>query len=129
MSIIPPPNAHSEKHTVTYTPTHTVIPHAHKQFDNTQHCLSYLHLSLSFTLLHFITYSPLPVTPKIGLICSKMTSCRQVVGAKRAQIGINPIKKRERRVRECECECKSELESREGLCVREKSIKKREKLS
>jgi hypothetical protein len=30
------------------------------------------------------------VTPKIGLICSNITSWRQVVGANRAQIGINP---------------------------------------
>jgi len=35
-------------------------------------------------------YSPLPSTPKIGLICSKMTSCRQVVGANRAQMGTKP---------------------------------------
>ena len=38
----------------------------------------------------FLIYSPFPVTPKIGLICSNITSWRQVVGANRAQIGINP---------------------------------------
>ena len=30
------------------------------------------------------------MTPKIGLICSKITNWRQVVGANRAQMGINP---------------------------------------
>ena len=40
---------------------------------------------------HNNIYSPLPVTPKIGLICSKMTSWRHVVGAKRAHIGMKPM--------------------------------------
>jgi len=38
----------------------------------------------------FPFHSPEPSTPKKGLTCSKMTSCKHVVGAKRAQMGTKP---------------------------------------
>jgi hypothetical protein len=49
---------------------------------------------LPFSLLAnfqiFVDILKIYLVPKIGLSCSKITSCRQVVGANLAQIGKNP---------------------------------------